>query len=29
MEEINIEIYLKVGEGGRLFGLIIFKEIVE
>ncbi|CZR99091.1 MULTISPECIES: 50S ribosomal protein L9 [unclassified Clostridioides] len=29
MEEINIEIYSKAGEGGRLFGSITAKEIAE
>ena len=29
MEEINIEIYSKAGEGGRLFGSITSKEIAE
>ncbi|MCC0647383.1 MULTISPECIES: 50S ribosomal protein L9 [Clostridioides] len=29
MEEINIEIYSKSGEGGRLFGSITAKEIAE
>ncbi|WP_300276330.1 50S ribosomal protein L9 [Peptacetobacter sp.] len=29
MEEINIEIYTKAGDGGRLFGSITSKEIAE
>ncbi len=29
MKEMNIEIYSKAGEGGRLFGSITAKEIAE